>query len=193
MMSWFARIFKGIGPASQQVGGAVTGVAEVFVANKTKRDQIEGDAFQSVVNSHSSEFYLPVSNWFDSLINGINRLPRPTMALGTIGLFVYAIAQPEAFSQRMIGITVIPEPMWWLIGVIVAFYFGARESHHLRMNQAVKSVTQAKDSFNQMKEAQKPDNIDKSALIDYDGADSELSEEAEMNFDQNPVLDQILS
>jgi hypothetical protein len=26
----------------------------------------------------------------------------------------------------------VPEPLWWLLGAVVAFYFGAREAHHLR-------------------------------------------------------------
>jgi hypothetical protein len=26
----------------------------------------------------------------------------------------------------------VPEPLWWLLGAIVSFYFGARELHYLR-------------------------------------------------------------
>ena len=26
----------------------------------------------------------------------------------------------------------MPEPLWWLLGAIVSFYFGARELHHQR-------------------------------------------------------------
>ncbi len=26
----------------------------------------------------------------------------------------------------------VPEPLWWLLGAIVAFYFGARETHYYR-------------------------------------------------------------
>jgi hypothetical protein len=29
----------------------------------------------------------------------------------------------------------VPEPLWWLMGAVVAFYFGARETHHFRARQ----------------------------------------------------------
>ena len=56
----------------------------------------------------------------------MNRLPRPFLALGTLGLFVSAMVEPIWFSQRMQGIALVPEPLWWLMGAIVSFYFGAR-------------------------------------------------------------------
>ena len=30
------------------------------------------------------------------------------------------------FASRMQGIALVPEPLWWLLGAIVSFYFGAR-------------------------------------------------------------------
>ena len=54
------------------------------------------------------------------------------LALGTLGLFVYAMAEPAGFSTRMQGLALVPEPLWWLLGAIVSFYFGARELHHQR-------------------------------------------------------------
>ncbi len=59
-------------------------------------------------------------------MDGVNRLPRPALALGTLGLFVAAMIDPLWFSQRMQGIVLVLELMWWLLGVIVSFYFGAR-------------------------------------------------------------------
>ena len=32
----------------------------------------------------------------------------------------------------MQGLALVPEPLWWLLGAIVSFYFGARELHHQR-------------------------------------------------------------
>ena len=59
-------------------------------------------------------------------------MPRPMLALGTIGLFVFAMIDPEAFAARMVGLNEVPEPLWWLLGAIVSFYFGAREMHYFR-------------------------------------------------------------
>ena len=32
----------------------------------------------------------------------------------------------------MQGLALVPEPLWWLMGAVVSFYFGARELHHVR-------------------------------------------------------------
>ncbi len=48
------------------------------------------------------------------------------MAFGTIGLCVAAMVDPVWFAARMQGIALVPEPLWWLLGAIVSFYFGAR-------------------------------------------------------------------
>jgi hypothetical protein len=63
---------------------------------------------------------------FDRVVDGVNRLPRPALALGTLGLFVSAMVAPEWFAARMAGIALVPEPLWWLMGAVVSFYFGAR-------------------------------------------------------------------
>ncbi|MFT6168427.1 MAG: hypothetical protein ACJAR9_000537 [Celeribacter sp.] len=63
---------------------------------------------------------------FDRFMDGLNRVPRPLMAFGTIGLCVTAMVNPIWFAARMQGIALIPEPLWWLMGAIVSFYFGAR-------------------------------------------------------------------
>ena len=63
---------------------------------------------------------------FDRFMDGLNRVPRPALALGTLGLFVSAMVDPAWFASRMEGIALVPEPLWWLLGAIVSFYFGAR-------------------------------------------------------------------
>ena len=58
------------------------------------------------------------------------------MALGTVGLFVFAMANPEDFATRMQGLAYVPDPLWWLLGAVVSFYFGARELHYARKSSA---------------------------------------------------------
>ncbi|MGD9865721.1 MAG: holin family protein [Pseudodonghicola sp.] len=73
-----------------------------------------------------AEFGGPRCGWFDRLMDAVNRLPRPALALGTLGLFTAAMVDPLWFAARMQGLALVPEPLWWLLGVIVSFYFGAR-------------------------------------------------------------------
>jgi hypothetical protein len=114
------------------LGEAAKGMAEVFVPSATKRMELSAEAQMAALRQLGEEYGNPSAGWFDRLVNGLNRLPRPMLAFGTIGLFVYAMVDPLAFARRMVGLNAVPEPLWWLLGAVVAFYFGARETHYFR-------------------------------------------------------------
>ena len=118
--------------AVSALGNAARGMAEVFVPSATKRMELSAEAQMAALRQLGAEYENPSDGWFDRMINGINRLPRPLLAFGTIGLFVYAMSDPEEFALRMVGLNAVPEPLWWLLGAVVAFYFGARETHYFR-------------------------------------------------------------
>ncbi len=109
------------------------------------RENAEAGAARSAVlqteamAQYGAEFQTPRQGWFDRFIDGVNRLPRPALALGTLGLFVSAMVAPLWFSERMQGIALVPEPLWWLLGVIVSFYFGAR--HQVKAQDFQRSIT----------------------------------------------------
>lgn len=99
---------------------------EVFRENAEAGAE-RGTRLQSqAVAAFAAEFGGPHRGRFNRAMDGINRLPRPALALGTLGLFVAAMIDPLWFAARMQGLALVPEPMWWLLGVIVSFYFGAR-------------------------------------------------------------------
>ena len=124
--------FLGAGAAVTSVANAATGVAEVFRENTTRRMELDEEAYARAMTQLSGEFAATPRGWFDGLVNGLNRLPRPVMTLGTVGLFVYAMVEPEGFGLRMTNLNLVPEPLWWLLGAIISFYFGAREAHYFR-------------------------------------------------------------
>jgi hypothetical protein len=125
----------------RQVGEAVGGVAEVFAGNRAERDADASRQALATVAQYGAEFaQVPAGRW-DGFVNGLNRLPRPLLALGTLGLFAYAMTAPAGFSIRMQGLQLVPEPLWWLLGAIVSFYFGARELHHQRTRTLPKVAT----------------------------------------------------
>ena len=138
MMAGGLRALLGGGAAgAMALGQTVSTVAEVFRPNETRRMELGHDAYMSAHASHAAEFTYARQGWFDCFVNGLNRLPRPMLAIGTLGLFVYAMADPDGFALRMRGLAEVPEPLWWLLGAVVAFYFGAREAHHLRSHKPV--------------------------------------------------------
>ena len=118
--------------AVDMLGRAVRGVSEVFVPNATDGQRLGHEAQQAALAQLEAEFAMQAPGVFDRLMDGLNRLPRPMMALGTLGLFVYAMADPAGFGLRMEGLAYVPDPLWWLLGAIVGFYFGARELHYRR-------------------------------------------------------------
>ncbi|SMG37625.1 MULTISPECIES: holin family protein [Paracoccus] len=124
--------FLGAGAAVATVTNAATGMAGLFRENATRRMELDEEAYARAIAQYGAEFSIQPCNWFDSLMNGLNRLPRPLMTLGTVGLFVYAMADPEGFGLRMQGLNLVPEPLWWLLGAVISFYFGAREAHYFR-------------------------------------------------------------
>ena len=104
----------------------IVDTAEVFRVNAEAGDKRASELQSAALEQMAREFQPRRNGWFDRLVDGLNRLPRPVMALGTIALFISAMSNPVWFSERMQGISLVPEPMWWLLGVVVSFYFGAR-------------------------------------------------------------------
>jgi hypothetical protein len=123
--------------AIASVGEAAGDLSEVFVANATREMELSQEAYRMALEAAAEEYRHAGSTIFDRFVNGLNRLPRPLMALGTVGLFIFAMADPSGFSARMVGLAEVPEPLWWLLGAIVGFYFGARELHYRRVPRAV--------------------------------------------------------
>lgn len=122
----------GAGQAAGALGEAAQGLSEVFVANATRAMELDAEIHRATMQTAAAEFQYAGQGLFDRVINGLNRLPRPMLALGTLGLFIFAMVDPGAFAARMVGLDAVPEPLWWLLGAIVSFYFGARELHYVR-------------------------------------------------------------
>jgi len=104
---------------------AVKETAEVFRIN-AEAEAARGAALQGAALEQLAAEFAAGRGRFDRLVDGVNRLPRPALALGTLALFLSAMIDPVWFAARMQGLALVPEPLWWLLGAIVSFYFGAR-------------------------------------------------------------------
>ncbi|MEY8098366.1 holin family protein [Falsihalocynthiibacter sp. S25ZX9] len=113
--------------------------AEVFRENAEAGAQRATNLQGQALSQHAAEFAQPRQGGFDRFMDGLNRLPRPAMAIGILGLFVSSMVDPIWFASRMQGLVLVPEPLWWLLGVIVSFYFGAR--HQVKSYQFQQSLT----------------------------------------------------
>lgn len=119
---------------------ALAQTVEVFRENTERAAQREAGLRTLALEEFEAEFGRVTSGRFDRFVDGLNRLPRPLLAFGTIGLFVSAMVEPVWFASRMQGIALVPEPLWWLLGAIVSFYFGAR--HQAKGQAFQREITQ---------------------------------------------------
>lgn len=161
---------------------------EVFRENAEAGAQRSAKVQGQAMAQYGAEFAVPRKGRFDRFMDGLNRLPRPMLALGTLGLFVTAMIDPLWFSQRMQGIALVPEPLWWLLGVIVSFYFGARQQVKAQEFQraivgtitGVPQVVQNIETLGQLRAD--------SLRIAATGSDVTLAEAA-ITPDENPALE----
>jgi hypothetical protein len=126
-MGLIERVFSGVFGNGRNV---IVETAQVFRENAEGAAARQAQIKQQSMRQFASEFTVQRTGFFDRLMDGLNRLPRPLLAFGTIGLFVVAMVDPVWFSTRMQGISLVPDPLWWLMGAIVSFYFGARHQAH---------------------------------------------------------------
>ncbi|TCP42120.1 holin family protein [Rhodovulum marinum] len=104
----------------------VAEAAEVFRVNSDAADRRAAEIQTAALQQFAQEFAHPNRCVFDRVIDGMNRLPRPLLALGTVFLAASAMVDPVWFASRMQGVALVPEPLWWLLGAIISFYFGSR-------------------------------------------------------------------
>ncbi len=154
------------------VGEAAATVGRVFVGDKAAGQAQRHDETMAVLGQYAAEFRtLQNRTWWDALVDGLNRLPRPLLALGTVGLFVHAMVDPVGFAIRMEGLALVPAEMWYLLGAIVGFFFGARELSHSRQTRSgvaeqqarVKAVT---ENIRQLRTLRRPDTPGVAAIDD---------------------------
>ena len=119
----------------------VRDTVEVFRENAEAASARGAHMQAEALAQFGGEFHTPRQGLFDRIMDAVNRLPRPALALGTLGLFVSAMVDPVWFAARMQGIALVPEPLWWLLGAIVSFYFGAR--HQAKGQEFQRQITRS--------------------------------------------------
>lgn len=136
-MSWWTAITGLFSPAKELV--------EVFKPNAEKearRGHLERIALSqqdlASLQQFAAEFH-PRSNasWWDSFVDGLNRLPRPLITIGILCFFVLAPLDPARFLLIARAYEVMPDGFWALLSVIIAFYFGGRmqlKSQHMAVS-----------------------------------------------------------
>lgn len=144
-------------------------VAEVFVENKEQRGQrrheeamadIERD--MASLAQFSAEFHQREKrSWWDSFVDGLNRLPRPLLTIAILAFFVLAPLNPTKFLEIAKAYELMPAGYWALLSIIIGFYFGGRmqikaQDMTIKKNavQAAKELVAMKKEFRQLEDTQ---------------------------------------
>lgn len=135
--------------------------AEVFRENAEAGARRAQDVQIAAMQGHAAEFRVQDRGRFDRVMDAVNRLPRPAMALGCLALFLSAMVDPVWFAARMSGIALVPEPLWWLLGVVVSFYFGARhqakgQEFQRSMSENLARVSEVVDTIETLEASHRP-------------------------------------
>lgn len=109
-------------------------VVEIFIPNREKQEQrkhtekvIDSEIDKAALQQFATEFgNTGKRTWFDSLVDGLNRLPRPLLTFGVLFFFVLAPIDPTRFLEIATAYEAMPDGYWTLLTVIVGFYFGGR-------------------------------------------------------------------
>jgi len=167
---------------------AVKETIEVFRENAEAGSVRSAEMQALAMQQLGQEFAVRRRGPFDRFMDGLNRMPRPMLALGTLTLFVTAMVDPIWFAERMQGIALVPEPLWWLLGVIVSFYFGAR--HQIKSQEFQREIVTTVSRAPQVMEnirALRDLRLDDKGVADT-GPDASL-QLATVTPDANPALD----
>jgi len=106
--------------------GDVRKTIEVFRPNAEAADQRDSGLDAKTIEQLAAEFSRAPRGRFDALVDGLNRLPRPLLVLGIVALLVWTAVDPLATTRVFVAWSLIPEPVWAIIGIVIAFYFGGR-------------------------------------------------------------------
>lgn len=103
------------------------------------------------------------STAWDSFVDGLNRLPRPLITLGILGLFILAPVDPIRFLDIAQAYQIMPDGFWALLSIIIAFYFGGRmQVTKQQMTiaggalDAAKEIVKVRKAFRELAEEEEP-------------------------------------
>ena len=118
-----------IGKILDFLGGGVLDSAKGFytaIAGDTAARETDAHTEQMAVYNQFAAEFGHARTWWDSFIDGLNRLPRPFMTFGTLALFAWCVVDPPAFIEAMGALSAVPEMLWVIFLTIVGFWFGGK-------------------------------------------------------------------
>lgn len=166
-MGWLVKLLGG------NVLGVVDKLVGRFAGDRTAREAGYHDESMESRREFAAEFQVSNRTWFDSLIDGINRLPRPVIVAMVIWYFVLAVRDPVEFQIVNTALDGVPEFMWQIAMLVIGFYFVAREfqkSRDGKLSMSAKDFNEQQRRIAELKAQQpKMDGLSAEALAKAEG------------------------
>lgn len=151
-------ILAGLGGLVRVLLPSLTDLGKIALEQRGAAQTNAHDENKAAQDAFAREFSYAATNrnYFDSFADGLNRTPRPLMALGCIWLFVYAAWDPARFAIVMQAMSGVPTPLWSLLTIIVSFFFVSRGLEKVSMGRVtVKEARQAAETAKDVAKAQR--------------------------------------
>lgn len=124
MSGFLGRLLAGGLSATAQ--GVARGIA-TFTGDKVQRESNTHDEQMAVFAQMAAEYSARQNRtWWDSFVDGLNRLPRPLMALSALGVLAWAPMDPISFSAAMQAYSLVPEWLALVLAQIILLFAGGR-------------------------------------------------------------------
>lgn len=131
---------------------AVSGIAGKFFGNKEAKETNIHDEQMAAYEAMASENYDRTNRtWWDSFVDGLNRLPRPLLAFMVIGCLIWAPIDPYGYAAAMRAYELTPEWMAIIFGQIILMFVGGRMLDNWKMGKG-KSAKEVKAIMDEIQE-----------------------------------------
>lgn len=138
-MGIIAKLFSSLFGGGRNV---IAETAGVFRENAEAGAVRSAEYNQAALAQYAAE-YAPRNNrtWFDSLVDGLNRLVRPVITLSVLGVIPATMMWPEEMAVAFAALALLPAGYWALVSIITSFYYGGRMQ--IKAQDFTKSINDA--------------------------------------------------
>lgn len=125
IFSWL--LGTGTSKIIEATGTAVSKVYRTVKGDKGEEAAAIADEQLATLASHAAEFAeRGTRTKLDSVIDFVNRLPRPLIVFWALSFLIIPYFYPAAFVEYVFSLRMIPDELWTLILSVFAFFLGSR-------------------------------------------------------------------
>ncbi len=143
-MRWIANLFAGGGV--RHVAEAATSIGGMFGVHKERQAVRDGAYRQAALGQYAAEFQPQAyRTWFDSLVDGLNRLIRPVLTITLVSAIPVALVSPQSVDLAFAALASLPDAYWMVLSLVLGFYFGGRmqlKAQDFRREEITRSAVQ---------------------------------------------------